>query len=549
MNRSDRAADLIILNADIHTMDVAAPRARALAAASGRIQAVGEDLMMRSLAAPGARIIDAGGRLVLPGFQDTHIHLQDSGTGFARSANLEGARSIAELQRLLAEFAAARPDDVWINGVGWYSGIFGEHNLDRAVLDAAVADRPVHIQASDGHSVALNSTACRLLGLDAATPDPPNGRFVRDAQGMPTGLAHEDAMDRVRARMPPLTDLEFTAGVRYGQQECNRHGITGVIDALVEEPHMRVYKSVEESSGLTVRVAATAKVYPEETVEGALARLIALRDAYRSPLLYVHSAKFFLDGVFENRTAAMIEPYADVLGGNAPVMFDKDHLERLFIAFDRERFQIHAHVIGDNAVRSALDGLQAARRANGRWPSFHQLAHVQIVDPDDIPRFRDLGVVANIQPLWARLEPSITDVALPMAGERRRRWIYPFHSLQQAGTMLAVSSDWGVSTLNPFAIMHTAVTRRPGHRGSNYPSFIPEECLDVPTVVRGYTVDAAASAWRSADTGTLAPGKLADIIILDRNVFSVPADDLQDTRVLLTLLGGREVHRAPEFAG
>jgi hypothetical protein len=549
MTDANRSADLIIVNAAIHTMDASAPRAGALAAAGGRILALGDDRAMRSIAGPGARTIDAGGRLVLPGFQDTHIHLQDSGTRFARSANLESARSIAELQRLIGEFTASRPGDPWINGAGWYSGVFGEHNLNRAVLDEIVADRPVYLHASDGHSAVLNSAACRLLGLDARTKDPPNGHFVRDARGTPTGLVHEDAIDWVRERMPAPTGPEFAEGVRYGQKECNRHGITGVVDAHVEERHMLVYKSLEDDGGLSVRIAATAKIYPEETVANALARLVALRDRFRSPMLYVHSAKFFLDGVFENRTAAMIEPYCDAAGGNAPLMFEERHLHALFIAFDKARFQIHVHVIGDKAVRAALDGLEAARRTNGRWPSLHQLAHVQVVDPVDIPRFRELGVVANIQPLWARLEPSVTEVAVPMAGNKRSRWIYPFRSLQESGAVLAVSSDWGVSTLNPFAIMHTAVTRRPGYRSSNAPAFNPEECLDVATVVRGYTVDAAASAWRSSDTGSLAPGKLADIIVLDRDVFSIPPDSIQDTRVLLTLLAGQEVHRASEFAG
>jgi predicted amidohydrolase YtcJ len=549
MTEGKPAADLLIVNATIHTMDVAAPRASGLAAAAGRIVAVGDDAAVRSLAAPHARIIDAGGRLVLPGFQDTHIHLQDSGTAFAGSANLESARSLADLQHLIRDFAASRPGDVWVNGTGWYTGIFGEHNLNRTVLDQAVADRPLYIHASDGHSAALNSAGCRILGLDAGIADPPNGRFARDAQGVPTGVFHESAVDWVRERMPPITEADYAAGVRYGQSECNRHGITGVLDALVEERHMRIYKALEESGELSVRIAATAKVYPEETVESALARLVALRERYRSPLVYVHSAKFFLDGVFENRTAAMIAPYSDGPGDNAPLTFEQRHLESLFIALDRARFQIHAHVIGDKAVRAALDALAAARRANGAWPSLHQLAHVQVVDPADVPRFRELGVVANIQPLWARLEPSVTEVALPMVGPERGRWMYPFRSLKAAGAMLAVSSDWGVSTLNPFAIMHTAVTRRPADHRSNAPPFLPEQCLDVATVVRGYTVDAAASAWRSADTGSLAQGKLADLIILDRDVFSVSPGAILDTRVLLTLLGGREVHRAPEFSG
>jgi predicted amidohydrolase YtcJ len=266
-------------------------------------------------------------------------------------------------------------------------------------------------------------------------------------------------------------------------------------------------------------------------------------------MLKVHSAKFFLDGVLENRTAAMIEDYHDEQGGNAPVMFGENHLRELFIAFDAARFQIHCHVIGDKAVRAALDALEAARDVNGAWPSLHQLAHVQCVDPDDIPRFAKLGVMANIQPLWARNEPSVTDVAIPIAGPRMARWIYPFRSLIDAGASCALSSDWGVSALNPFKIMQTAITRQPTSEGRDYPAFLPEERMTLDECIKGYTVNAAAAAWRSADTGSLEFGKYADLIVLDRNLFAIDPYEIADTQVMLTLLGGREVHRHEAFAG
>jgi predicted amidohydrolase YtcJ len=266
-------------------------------------------------------------------------------------------------------------------------------------------------------------------------------------------------------------------------------------------------------------------------------------------MLKVHSAKFFLDGVLENRTAAMLEDYQDEVGGNAPVMFGENHLRELFIAFDAARFQIHCHVIGDRAVRAALDGLEAARDVNGAWPSLHQLAHVQCVDPSDIPRFAGLGVMPNIQPLWARNGPSVTDVAITITGPRMARWIYPFRSLIDAGATCALSSDWGVSTLNPFKIMQTAITRQPPNRDRNYPAFLPEERLTLDECIKGYTVNAAAAAWRSADTGSLEFGKYADLIILDRDLFAIDPHDIADTQVLLTMLGGREVHRHQQFAG
>lgn len=541
--------DLILLNADIRSMDPLQPRARALVVKEERIAALGDEAEIRALANGRTRIIDAGGRLVLPGFQDTHIHLQDSGTGFSSSVDLAKAKTVAELQALLRGFAASRPDDAWIRGVGWYTGIFGAHNLDRHVLDAVVADRPVYIFASDGHNAALNSKGCALVGLDRSVADPPNGHFVRDAAGEPTGLLYEDAVEWARSRMPKREEKEYGAGVRYGQALCNRHGITGVLDALVGERHMRVYRALEEAGELTVRVRATAKVFPEEKLGEALERVETLRRESQGRLASVHSAKFFLDGVLENRTAVMLEDYSDAAGGNAALMFDPEQLRQLFIAFDAARFQLHIHVIGDGAARIALDGLEAAQNANGAWPSLHQLTHLQVLDPADIRRFRPLGAVASIQPLWARHEPSVTDVALPMIGEARGRWMYPWRSLREAGAHITVTSDWGVSTLNPFAIMETAVTRQPVGAKPDYPVFLPEERLDVATVVRGYTVNAAAAAWRSEETGSLSPGKYADLIILDRDIFSVSPYEIGGTEVLLTLLGGKEVHRAEGFAG
>jgi predicted amidohydrolase YtcJ len=543
------APDLILFNADIRTMDPLQPRAEALAVRDGRLVAIGRNDEIRALANGRTRKIDADRRLVLPGFQDTHIHLQDSGTEFFTSANLEGCRTVEQLQGGLRDFAAQRTHDLWVRGTGWYAGVFGAHNLDRTVLDAAVPDRPVLTYASDGHNAAINSKACEAIGLDASVADPPNGKFVRDAKGVPTGLIYEDAIDWVRKRMPKLSLDAYFDGVRFGQDLCSRHGITGVLDALVRERHMKVYCDLDRAGELKVRVRATAKVNPSESVADALGRLDALRCDFRTPMAQVHSAKFFLDGVLENRTAVMIEDYSDTEGGNAALFFDEEHLKQLFIAFDAARYQLHIHVIGDGATRVALDDIEAARATNGVWPSLHQLAHVQVIDPADIPRLRTLGVVANIQPLWARCEPSVTEVALPLVGEKRGRWMYPWRTILDSGAPYAVSSDWGVSTLNPFAIMQVAMTRRPESEKSDYPAFVEEECLTVEQVIQGYTTRAAAAAWRAEETGSLTPGKFADVILLDRDIFAIDPYEIGETQVDLTLLGGRETYRSASFAG
>jgi predicted amidohydrolase YtcJ len=541
--------DLIIVNGDIRTMDPLQPRVTALAARGQRVMALGDDAEIRALATPSTRVIDAGGRLVLPGFQDTHIHLQESGTRHAFDLDLQGVRSLAELKDKLAAFAAKHPDRAWLKGHGWYTGIFNDRNLTRQVLDEAVPDRPLFLSSSDYHSAVINTRACEAIGLDAGVQDPENGYFSRDALGIPTGMLNEAAMEFARERMPETTDAEWEEGVRWGQHHANRHGFTGVLDALVTERHLRVYNALDRRGELTVRVASTALVEPSDSVKGALDRLEDFRRSYKSEMLKVHSAKFFLDGVFENRTAAMIDGYKDEIGGNAPVMFGENHLRELFIAMDAARFQIHVHVIGDKAARAALDGLEAAREINGEWPSLHQLAHVQLVRPEDIPRFGKLGVMANIQPLWARNEPSVTDVAVPMAGKDLVRWMYPFRSIIDAGGGFAMSSDWGVSTLDPFQIMQTAITRQPPEKGRNHPVFLPEERMTLDECVKGYTVNAAAAAWRSPDTGSLERGKFADVIILDQNLFEIDVYDIHKTKVMLTLLGGKEVYRHEGFAG
>lgn len=538
--------DLIIVNGMIVTMDALTPRVEALAVRHGRVMALGSTDEIQALAGPQTEIVDAGGRLVLPGLQDTHIHLQDSGQGYAQNADLTDVRTVDDLVAVMQAFGASH-DRPWVDGVGWYTGIFTDENLTRQVLDRAVPDRPCFILASDGHNACLNSRACDVVGLVEGIDDPPNGHFVRDADGVPTGMLHEDAIKWADARMPQPTDDDFAYGVKWAAALANRHGITGVLDAAVADRHVRVYDRLEKAGELTVRVAATARVEPHETTAGALTRIWAYRAAHQSDMFGVHSAKFFLDGVLENRTAVMLDDYSDAAGGNAALMFSPEQIADMFTAFDAARFQLHVHVIGDGACRAALDGFETARNINGRWPSLHQVAHVQCIDPADIPRFQALGAMMNIQPLWARHEPATDDIALPMIGPARGKWMYAFRSLIDAGAPYALSSDWGVSTLNPFEIMQTAITRQPTDNPGDQPVFLPEQRMTREEAVKGYTIHAAQAAWREAGTGSLTPVKYADIIILDRDIFACDVHEIAGTQVLLTLLGGKAVHRADAF--
>lgn len=362
-------------------------------------------------------------------------------------------------------------------------------------------------------------------------------------------MLHEDAIRWAVAQLPRTGDEAWIEGGRAGQAHAHRHGITGIIDPWIEDHHRRAYAALAGTGELTMRVSGAAMVRATDSVDEALARATRWRSEHSAGPFRITSAKFFLDGGLENRTAAMIAPYADAQGGNAPLMLDPDRIRAFFTAFDAARLQIHVHCIGDGAVRAALDGFEAARAANGDWPSLHQIAHVQVTHPADRPRFAALGVMANMQPLWAAWDPVIPDATMDLVGPGRMADVYAFRSLIDAGAPWCVSSDFPVTTLNPFEIIETAVTRQTPRRRGRCAPFVPAERITAGEAVLGYTLNAAAACWRRDATGMLAPGREADLIILDRDIMACAADEIGETEVLLTLAGGREVHRAAGFDG
>lgn len=530
--------DLLIFNAKVRTMDPARPAAEWLLVRDGLIAALGHGTPPEA-----AERIDAGGRLVLPGFQDAHVHLLSGGLDLATSALLYDAGTEAELLAIVAAHAAARPDLPILIGAGWQPGLFGDDNLNAALIDPVTGARPAVLYDSSYHNACFNGAALAQAGIDDTTPDPANGHIVRDGAGRATGMLHEEAIPWALARLPKLTDDHWLEGLRAGQAHANAHGITGVLDPRITAQEHRIYRRALAEGLLSLRVAGAALVTEADTPEAAVTRLTAMRAQAPGPDYHVHSAKFFMDGVFENRTAALKAPYADPPGGNAPCMFGADETGALFTALDAARFAIHVHVIGDAAAARALDGLEAARAANGPWPAAHQLAHLQLVDPADVPRLRAAGATANIQPLWARLDPFVPDIALDMIGPARRAETYAFRRMLDSGADYCLSSDWSVSTLNPFEIIETAVTRRARLGEGAREPFLPEQALSVEECVLGYTANAAAACWRGDLSGRLKVGFSADLIVLDQDIFACEPQAIGDTKVLLTLFKGRAAHR------
>ena len=541
-------ADLILHNARIRTSDPVRPRAQALAVRGGVIVALGSGDDMRGLAGPRTRVIDAGGRCVLPAFQDAHIHLADGGCDLVASAPLWDVTTPDALVATLRAHAAA-VDLPLVLGAGWQAGLFHDGNLTADLLDRAVPDRPCLAYDSSYHNACLNHAALALAGICDDTPDPAGGHIVRDAQGRATGMLHEDAIAWARDRLPATTDATRDAGLRAAMRLANRHGITGVIDPRVEPHNAAAYARAAAAGDLTLRVGGAALVTPHDTAAEVEDRLHTLRAAHRGPDFRVHSAKLFLDGVLENRTAAMVAPYADPPAGNAPVMFAPDLLRDLSVRLDAARFQLHFHAIGDAAVRAALDAVEAAQAVNGVWPARHQIAHLQVTHPADLPRLAALGVMANIQPLWARHDPVVPDDWMAMLGPARLPHAYAFRSMLDAGADWCLSSDWPVTTLNPFAIIETAVTRQLQADEGRRPPFEPGQRLTVGQAVAGYTWQAARACWRDGFTGCLRPGYSADLIVTDRDILTVLARDIGGTQVMLTLFKGREVHRDMAFDG
>ena len=520
--------------------------AEAVAVKDGRIAAVGSAREIAELAGSSTQIVDVEGGMVLPGFHDAHCHLAASGYE-ATLCDLRESSDADEHLRRISEYAQANPDREWIQGGGWGFSDFPGGIPTRQALDAAVADRPVILPNRDYHGAWANSRALELAGIGRDTPDPPGGRIERDEHGDPVGMLQESAMNLVLDLTPQPTPEQRTAGLLAAQEYYHRLGITACQDAVVEPDWQETYERLADSGELTLRVRGNLAWDPT----GPDDQLAALLDRRRSGTvgrLDCGNAKFFHDGVVENRTAAMLDPYRDA-DGNPTAEYGIDQyvlaeLERHVARCDAEGFGIHIHTIGDRAVRESLDVLEAAARTNGRRDARHQLAHVEFVHPDDVARFRALSVIANVTPLWARLEAYVTELTLPFISPLAASMIYPFGSILRAGGMLAFGSDWSVSTPDPLHQLASAVARTDPETEGEEP-LLADERLDLGTAIAAHTIGGAYASFLDAETGSIEPGKLADLVVLDRDLFGLRPAGYLEARVLLTLSAGDRVYAAP----
>ena len=500
-------------------------------------------------ASSGAVEVDLAGGLLAPGFVDAHVHVVQGGLERIR-CDLSELSTREDYLAAIAAYAAAHPDRPWILGGGWAMPAFPGGTPTAADLDAVVPDRPVLLPNRDHHGAWVNTRALELAGITRDTPDPPDGRFERDAAGHPTGMLHEGAMHAVARLTPDVPDREYDAALLAGQAYLHSVGVTGWQDAIVG-----AYAGMDDPGPAYHRAAAAGTL--TGTVVGALwwdrtrgveqlASLVERRAAYSLGRFRATSVKIMQDGVAENGTAALIAPYLDRCGhptaNTGHSFLDAAALTAAVGALAAEGFQVHVHGIGDRGVREALDAFAALPPGAGGGDLRHHLAHLQLVHPDDVPRFGALGVAANLQLLWACLDEQMVELTLPFLGEERARWQYPFGDLHRTGARLVAGSDWPVSTPHPLEAIHVAVNRwaygEPGRAGSE--AFLPEQALALETAFAAYT---SGSAWINHldDRGVVRPGAVADLVVLDRDPFDGPPSEIGATQVVSTWIDGEPV--------
>ena len=543
------APDLVLADARVRV--ARGEWATGIAVTDGRVTAVGDADEIIALAGPSTRVERRPGQLVLPGFQDSHIHAPFAGRNRLR-VWLNDVLGREEYLAIIAEYAAANPDEEWIVGGGWAMECFPGGLPSKEDLDRVVPDRPVFLFNKDVHGAWVNSRALEVGGISRDTPDPSDGRIERGADGEPTGMLHEGAAYTYNDRVIPEPDrLEWESAILEAQEHLHALGITGWQDAWVTPGTLAAYRSLSDSGQLTARVVGALWWDRHRGLE-QIDDLQAQRErAGGGGTFFPTTVKIMTDGVLENYTGALLEPFCDGCGGHTDnhglAYVERELLAEAVTRLDALGFQVHMHAIGDRAVRNSLDAVAAARAANGVTDNRHHIAHIQVVQPADIPRFAELGVIANCQTYWAKNDPQMEELTVPFLGEERMLLQYPFEGIRRAGAMLAMGSDWSVTTANPLTQLEVAITRSdPDDR--DLPAFLPHERLSVDDAFDAFT---AGSAYlnHDADAGTLEVGKRADLAVLDHDVLvdgfaANGRNPIDDASVVLTVANGRVVFDA-----
>ncbi len=536
--------DTILINGKVYTLNAQQSWAHALAIRGEKIIAVGDDAEIERLRGPATKVIDAGGKLVLPGFVDCHIHFLEGSISLGQ-AKLEGAKNPADIQRILREYAQKQPGDGWILGGGWNYAMFGEENLPhKKYLDELFPNRPAFLVGYDGHTAWANSKALALAGIKKDTPNPPNGAIVRDPKtGDATGALKESASGLVGRLVPKLTRAEKLTALRAGIHWANENGLTRVHSAGGDFGEFDLYDELRHRGDLTLRMYIAYFLDPPELRPTDLAAIEDARKKYTGDWLSGGVVKMMIDGVVESHTAAMLEPYTDDPSTKGKLFWDPDKYKAAVAELDKRGLQLFTHAIGDYAVRTALDAYENAENMNHTRDRRPRIEHIETVTAADIPRFGKLGVIASMQPLHAYPDEDTLRVWAGNNGPDRTSRAWVWNSIAKSGGHLAFGSDWNVVTLNPWEGLQMAVTRQTTE-GTPEGGWLPQERVTLAQAVEAYTLGAAYAGRREKTEGSIEPGKLADLVIVSQNIFEIDPHAIAKTKVVKTIVGGRVVYQA-----
>lgn len=552
-----RHADIVLQNGVVYTVDQQRSQAEAVAVKGKDIIFVGSNSAAAEFVGPKTEVIDLAGKMVLPGFIDSHAHVSAT-INEDDSVMLYHLDSAAGYVSAVKDFAIKHPALSVIYGHGWNNEAFAPEGPLKEELDAVVADRPVSLMSNDGHSIWVNSKALAMAGITQGTPCPPGGMIeINPATGQPSGTVRETARDLVQNVLPPYTVAQLKTGIRDFMREAARVGITSVHDPMLLLPDsdgqlngygaarnsIPAFEGLVENSELTCRVRGTILTDPTKG-DAQVPDLAAACAAQKHPLFQISGAKIFVDGVVEGGTAYLDEPYAHKPDFRGEPLWEQEDLNALCRAADRQNLQIHIHAIGDAAIRMSLDALASARQQNGPRDSRHLITHLQIVAEADIIRFADLDVVGVPQPFWHVKGEYFWGLEVKYLGRERAEKEYPMKSFMDAGVTLASASDYPVQVPSPplVGIMLGVLRCIPGDPDPNE-ILGPAERMTLPDMIASFTINGAYANFMEAETGSIEVGKKADLVVLERNLFDIPTAEIGDVNVLMTMFEGKAVLR------
>lgn len=546
---SSQDADLVIRNARVYTVDAQRPWAQAVAIKGDRIAWVGDEKAASSYVGPSTKVVDAGGRLLMPGFIDSHFHVLLGGNPDV--LRIENANSLAEIQRQVREFARKRPELAWVEVEGWNYSAFPNGTLPTwKDLQGLTGGRPAFLVAYDYHTIWMNREALQAFGITRKT-----GKVIfaeklekNPKTGEPTGIVtgfgstglSEEAEAELRKHLPSHAVDAISRDVASNVAAAVKAGITTVVDPQSYLEDLDVYARLRSEGKLPARLQV-ALFHRRGTTEETLKLFDDARRKYNNDWLRVSAVKLYSDDVIEPHTAALLEPYADRPQTRGELDYPPEEFKEVVARLDRMKFQVFIHSIGDRGIRTALDAIEYAEKQNGPRDRRDELIHIECLNGQDLPRFKQLGVIACMQP--RHCAPDITGQWAKAVGPARWKYAWAFRSLRDSGATLAFASDWNVAEMEPLIGIYTALTRK-GLDGKPEGGWVPEQTIDLETAIRGYTINGAYANFVEQNRGSITPGKYADLVMVSDDLFKIPADKIKDAKVVWTMVDGKEVWKA-----